>query len=180
MPGIRLFPNYHGYALDDPRFAELLELATVRGLLVQIALSMEDDRSQNPVFAVPPVQTAPLLDVLKRIPSARVMLLNSSSRVLAGNNPLLQRLSAAGVYFEIATLEGVAGIETLLRTTTNLRLTFGSHTPYFYFEAALLKLQESALTPAQLAAISYETASAALPARTNVPVRSLSRSRLRT
>ena len=162
MPGIRLFPNYHGYMLDDPRFARLVELAAQRGLLVQIALVIEDDRSQNPVLTAAPVNVAPLPDVLARFPSARAMLLNSGYRVIGANTTLVQRLVAAGVWFEIATLEGVAGIEALLQRSPGIRLTFGSHAPYFYFEAALLKLQESALTAAQLAAIRHGNAQAAL------------------
>jgi uncharacterized protein len=161
MPGVRLFPNYHGYALDDPRFARLLDLAAQAGLLVQIALSIEDERSQNPLLAAAAVQAAPLPDVLAKVPRARVMLLNGGSRVL-GNVALLQRLAQAGVLLEVATLEGVAGIEALLQKTPGARLAFGSHTPYFYFEAALLKLQESALTREQLAAIRNGNARAAL------------------
>ena len=79
-----------------------------------------------------------------------------------GGNPLLQRLAKAGAWFEIATLEGVAGIESLLQRLPDLRLSFGSHAPYFYFEAALLKLQESDLSPAQLAAVRHANAQAAL------------------
>lgn len=162
MPGVRLFPNYHGYTLEDPRFATLLERAARRRLLVQIALSIEDDRSQNPALVAAPVQAAPLPDVMQKIPAARVMLLNGSSRIFGASNPLLPRLAKAGTWFEIATLEGVAGIESLLRRVPDLRLAFGSHAPYFYFEAALLKLQESALSPAQLAAVRNGNAQAAL------------------
>lgn len=162
MPGVRLFPNYHGYALDDARFARLLDLATQRKLLVQIALSIEDDRSQNPALMAPPVNVGPLPDVLARVPGARVMLLNSGSRVLGSRTPVLQRLTEAQVFFEIAALEGLAGIEATLQKVPGLRLAFGSHTPYFYLEAALLKLQESALTPAQLKSICREHARAAL------------------
>jgi predicted TIM-barrel fold metal-dependent hydrolase len=162
MPGLRLFPNYHGYTLDDVRFARLVDGAARRGLLVQIALSIEDVRSQNPVLAAPPVEPAPLADVMANIRGARVMLLNSGSRVVGANISLVQRLNTAGVLFEIATLEGVAGVAALLQRVPSFRLCFGSHSPYFYFEAALLKLQESSLTPEQLKAVSHEYARRAL------------------
>lgn len=162
MPGVRLYPNYHGYALDDARFGRLLELATRLGLLVQVTLTLEDDRSQNPVLTAAPVQPAPLADAIGKVRGARVMLLNGTSRLYGSAVPLVQRLTRSGALFEIATLEGVAGIEGLLQKVPDLRLCFGSHTPYFYFEAALLKLQESDLTAAQLAAVSHAHARAAL------------------
>ena len=162
MPGVRLMPNYHGYQLDDPRCARLLEVATQRGLLVQIALAMEDERTQHPALAAAPVQAAPLVPTLAAQPRARVMLLNAGARVLAPTTVLLTRLIAAGVFFEIAMLEGVAGIESLLQRVPAVRLMFGSPAPFFYFEAALLKLQESALTAEQLAAIQSGHARAAL------------------
>jgi uncharacterized protein len=161
MPGVRVFPNYHGYGLDDPRFARLVDLAGQRRRLVQVVLCIEDDRSQNPALSAAPVVAAPLADVVERFPQAHVMVLNATSRVFAINSPLLKRLSAAGVWFEIATLETVAGIEVLLQAHPKLRLAFGSHTPYFYFEAALLKLQESALTAEQLDAVRFGHAEAA-------------------
>ena len=63
---------------------------------------------------------------------------------------------------QIHALEGAAGIETMLKAAPDLRLAFGSHSPYFYFEAALLKLQESPLTAEQLTAIRSGHARAAL------------------
>ena len=132
-------------------------------LLVQIVVTIEDDRSQNPALTAAPVQAAPLADALEKVPGVRVMLLNATSRLLGSGIPLVQRLTKAGALFEIATLEGVAGIEGLLPKVPDIRLCFGSHTPYFYFEAALLKLEESALTPAQLAAVRHGHANAALP-----------------
>lgn len=161
MPGIRLHPNYHGYTLEDARFGRLLELATRRKLLVQIAVQLEDNRSQNPVLAAAPVQVAPLIEALAKAPTARVMLLNAGSPIFGGA-PLLQKLTTAGVLFEIATLEGVAGIEGLYQRVPEIRVCFGSHVPYFYFEAALLKLQESALTPDHLTAVQSGNAHSAL------------------
>ncbi|HEY6168672.1 MAG TPA: amidohydrolase family protein [Verrucomicrobiae bacterium] len=155
MPGIRLHPNFHGYKLDDPLFERVLTAATERSLLVQITLGMEDDRTQLPLAKAPSTDAAPLAAILKKFPKARVQLLNAF-RTLRGK-PVLD-LAAVGARFEIATLEIVAGVGTMLKQIPPDRLCFGSHAPFYYFESAKLKLQESDLTPAQLAALSHDNA----------------------
>jgi len=156
MRAIRLLPGYHGYKLDDDRFAALLKLAAARHLAVQIAVSLEDERTQNPLLRVPPVDVTPLPTILEAVPDARVMLLNWPQ--LSGGKPLLLTLQNTHVFLDIAMLEGIAGIETVLQQIPVERLCFGSHAPVFYFESAKLKLHESEITDAQLDAISRSNA----------------------
>jgi len=151
MPGIRLHPNYHGYTCDDSDFARLLQLAAERGLLVQLALIMEDERTMHPLLRVEPTSVTGLSGLLKRTPGLRLVLLNSQ-RFLRGK-ALADLLAAGEVYVEIAMLEGVGGVANLLAQTPVSRVLFGSHAPLFYFESALLKLQESPLSDEQLGAI---------------------------
>jgi uncharacterized protein len=160
MPGIRLHPNYHRYNLGDPIFERLMHLASERALLVQIAVVMEEERTIHPLVNVPATDTSPLSAVLEKFPNARVQLLNAF-RTLRGA-PVLS-LAARGVYFEIAMLEGVAGIANLLKQFPPNRLCFGSHSPFYYFESAKLKLQESALHEAQIKAVCFDNARHLLP-----------------
>ncbi|QDV39101.1 amidohydrolase family protein [Tautonia plasticadhaerens] len=162
MPGIRLHPNYHGYALDDPEFARLLELASGRRLIVAIALAMEDERMMHPMLRVPPVEPGPLAGLVPRIPGARLLLLNAL-RTLGGER-LGALLRAGDVSVEIATLEGVGGVARLLDEVPLERVLFGSHAPFFYFEAAPLKLRESDLSPSQLQAVRHGNVRRLLPA----------------
>ena len=146
MPGIRLHPNFHGYTLDDPLFAELLRMACARGLIVQLAVQMEDDRVQYPLMKVLPVDLAPLAKVAVGIPKLRLMLLNGIRSV---NRPALQSLlRVPGMRFEFAMLDGVGGVARLVEEVTAARVMFGSYTPFYNFESALLKMKEAGLAEA--------------------------------
>ena len=145
MPGIRLHPNYHDYKLDDPALARLLGLAASRGLLVQIALSMEDPRTQFLLMPVPPVDPTPLADLLPRFPELRLVLLNSGYSG-GSRTPHVRKIREAGkVWFDIAMNEGVGGLSRLIEQTSSAHVVFGSHYPFFYFESALLKVKSAGL-----------------------------------
>jgi hypothetical protein len=161
MVGIRLYPNYHGYTLDDPVFAELLSLAASRKLLVQIALSMEDPRVQFPLMQVPPVNPTPLAGLIKRIPNLRLVLLGRgywggprTANTPAGTAEMTQEIAQAdNIYFDISNVEGVGGVARFIARTSPSRVVFGSHVPFFYFDSALLKVWEASLPEAQTKAV---------------------------
>lgn len=155
MRGIRLHPNYHGYQLDDPRFGKLLAAAAKAKLVVQIAVRMEDPRTQHPLVRVPDVDCTPLVELLPNHPQAKVVLINGLSHV---RQDLADKLAAAGAWFDIAMLEGVAGIERVLATIPIERLLFGSHAPFYVWDSAPLKLRESALAGVQREAIATANA----------------------
>ena len=156
MPGIRLHPNYHGYGLGDPAFAALLKMAAARALVVQIALCMEDERTQHPLLRIPPVDLAPLAERVKAEPTLRLVILNCYPQLALTE---LARVAPAGrVYFDLSMVEGVGGVARLVKAVSLERVLFGSHFPLFYMDAAHLKMKESGLTDAQQNAIYGENA----------------------
>jgi predicted TIM-barrel fold metal-dependent hydrolase len=151
MPGIRLHPNYHGYKADDSAFRQLLKLAASRNLVVQLALCMEDERTQHPLMRVPPVDIVPLADAIASEPHLKLVILNCYPQLPIER---LRTLSSAGqVFFDSSMVERVDSIARLGAQVSPARVLFGSNFPFFYFESALLKLQEAGLTPTEQAAV---------------------------
>jgi predicted TIM-barrel fold metal-dependent hydrolase len=153
MPGVRLHPNYHGYTLADPAFAEVLRRAAEAGMIVQLATQMEDERTQYPLMRIPRVDLAPLAAIVAVIPSLRLVVLN------AARDSLRKKIAAAGnVYFDIAMVEGVGGVGVLASEVSAQRVVFGSHFPLFYFQSAVLKIREAGFSAADEKAILEDNA----------------------
>lgn len=145
MPGIRLHPNYQGYQLDDPNFAELLIQSSRRELIVQLVASMEDERTQHPQFRVPHVDFRMLEGLLPRIGRLKLVLLNAFRANRVGMVANLARLGRVCV--DIAMLEGSGAVRPLLDALPAGRVLFGSHAPLFVWSASEGKLRESGLSP---------------------------------
>ena len=139
MTGIRLLPNYHGYSLEDPRFRKLLEQATGAGMFVQIAVSLEDLRTQHEKLSVPDVDLSPMKEALARVKGARVQILNHRGRGKA----LTELAKINGVAFDTARLDGTNGIPGFLHKVFPKGLMHGSHAPFLIAEAALIRTHES-------------------------------------
>lgn len=139
MPGIRLHPNYHGYTLDDPRFAQMLKQATDAGLFVQLAVTIEDTRTQHPQLQLPDVNLDPLAEIVHGVPNARVQILNDRPRSAVPAS----LAKTPGVYFDTARVESTDGIPKLVDSLQSGRVLFGTHAPFLIPEAALIRVHES-------------------------------------
>ncbi|EDL61199.1 amidohydrolase family protein [Gimesia maris] len=141
MPGIRLHPNYHGYTLTDPRLLALLQQATAAGLFVQLAVSLEDIRTQHQSLQVADVDLTLLPELAANVPGLRLQLLNAKLRP-----DLINKLSQApGIFFDTARIESTDGVPELVKRLPAGRVLFGTHAPFLIPEAALVRVSESSI-----------------------------------
>lgn len=146
MPGVRLLPGYHGYALDDELFGDLLGTATELGGFVQIAMTLEDPRTQSHLLQAPNVDLRPLKHWTQQIPESRVQILNC--RPSASDRETLASIPRITV--DTSRVDGTDGVATLARTIGIDRLLFGSHSPFLIPEAACIRMLETDLPSADV------------------------------
>jgi len=139
--GLRVYPSYHGYGLDDPAFAALLEAAGRSSLPVQIVVRVQDERLHHPLAKVAPVELTGLATIAGQLPHLPLI-------VLCANNPEAQSLGGAcpgNVYFDISHIEGIGGVGKLADQLGPERLLFGTHAPLLYLDSSVLKMREADL-----------------------------------
>lgn len=154
MRGIRLYPSYHNYTLQSPQVAPLLRLAQERGLIVQLAVRMEDPRVHLPITRTPAVDVAGLPELLAKLPKLKLQLLNAFNATEPLRGQAGQRLiEQTRVTVDFSHVEGQGGLGKLIAGDRDNgrpplpveRIVFGSHAPFFPCESAVFKLFESSL-----------------------------------
>jgi len=154
MHVIRLHPTYHQYSFDSWSFQELLKIATENKLLIQIATTLEDTRTQNQLTARVDANLEQLSETLTSNPHSFIQLLNyrpaeKMTKILAEHE---------GLYFDTARVDGTDGLKQISHHVPEDRLLFGTHAPFLIPEASMIRILESGIHTQAMDKILYRNA----------------------
>lgn len=129
MSGVRLHPNYHGYALDDSRFTRLVELATDRGLTVHLVAWLEDTPRKWLMPRGTTVDLKPLARTVSKLPNAKVVVANG---VHSATDDVFRELAPLKqVSLDFGRLNDADDYDQLVAATSAERIVFGSGAPLY-------------------------------------------------
>jgi len=157
--GLRLYPNYHNYALGDNCCAELVDAATARGMLISIPIRATDSRQRHWLINVPDVQLNDVAALVRKCPKATFILVNGAGYL---GSPLKRSDSdlPRNYFIEISRLTALmrAEIKQLIKNLGAKHVVFGTGMPFKYPGPPLVKLEMLDATEAQKERIRWKNA----------------------
>jgi predicted TIM-barrel fold metal-dependent hydrolase len=154
MRGIRLHPTYHGYTLDDPRFARLLELAANGGMFVQLVVGLTDGLRG---FLQPKTSAVDIARIPKTVGSNRgVRLLLSNVRTATAG--IAGAARAGSIYVDVGHSSDGPQLKEYVDRVTADRVVYGSGAPLFAPATISKVLEQAKLAPRAAASISHANA----------------------
>jgi predicted TIM-barrel fold metal-dependent hydrolase len=146
MKGIRLYPKYHDYGINDPALIELVKRARDLGIAVSFAYRMVDSRQRSwmdidYVVYTPKPEWAlkDIFPVIREVPDARYMILNIA------NSMHLDEADAA-LFKKADVLMDTSGrtltdLGSLLKAQGKERFAFGTHSPILDYLTGMLRIE---------------------------------------
>ncbi len=142
LNAVRILPNYHRYPLGAGFVDELARRLAddrPRGVLV-IQMRVDDERNQYPLMQVPGVPVDEVTALARRIPHLPMLCL------CAYRHEAIRLIrETENVSVDIAFVEHLDTLAGLLREAPAGRVLFGSHTPFLYTRATVMKLECSSI-----------------------------------
>jgi predicted TIM-barrel fold metal-dependent hydrolase len=153
LSGLRLYPQYHGYRLDDPDGLALVDAATELGWAIQVPMRIVDRRQRHRWDLAEDLAPEALYAALAQRPQARWMLLNSLG--LDGT-----RLGRGRYLVEISRMTAVLqrNIQAMIERAGPEHLAFGTGMPFKVPEPAMLKLEVLDVPPEVVEGIAWRNA----------------------
>lgn len=142
MKGLRLYPNWHGYKLSDPKCRELVEAATERKMVITIPVRVEDPRQRSWLANIPDVEYEDIAGLIRACPKAKFIVQNGRGYIGSALCP-----KDKGMPDNFAIDIGRVSVEfddelaKLLTTLGEDRILLGTGIPFHYPGPALVKIE---------------------------------------
>jgi hypothetical protein len=140
LRAVNIYPEFIPCKLDNREISEAAEMLIAADTILFITIRMEDPRSMHPRCIIPAVPPEDINAFAKKFPALKIICLNCSV-----GEPEIITKNAPNVYVDIAYYELCDTMKNLSKKVPEDQILFGSHTPFFYTRAALMKLRGSSV-----------------------------------
>ncbi len=139
MKGIRLYPLYHDYGINDPSCIELVKTARDYGLPVAFTLRMVDSRQRSWMDISEEWTLKSVMPVIKEVPDAKYLILNLANSYKLDNeeSELLKKVD-----FLIDTSgRSITNPAEMFKTFGKDKMAYGTHSPVLDDMTGLLRIE---------------------------------------
>ena len=138
LVGVKVFPSFHGYSLLDPAVGALATYLVERKLVIFIQMRMEDERMQHPLARVDSVDIEEVLKLHVRFPALKIICLNAYL-------PEVRKIASQSreIGFDTSFCEWLFTLECMMDVLPLDTIFLGTHSPFLYTKAGILKISES-------------------------------------
>jgi predicted TIM-barrel fold metal-dependent hydrolase len=156
MKGIRIYPQYHDYAITDPSLIQLVKIVRDHGLPVSIDIRMVDSRQRSwmdiPVFDYnAAVKTdiifrewklQDIIPLIREVPDAKYIIVNLANSISLSKEDT-ELISKANLVFDTSgrAIMGDDTLSELLKRFGREKFAFGSHSPILDYLTGLLRIE---------------------------------------
>lgn len=141
MKGIRLYPQYHGYALTDAACIQLVEMARGHNLPVALSLRMVDSRPSSWMDLERETEWAlkDVLPIIRKVPDAKYLLLNIANSTSL-NDEDMALFKRTNLIMDTSG-RSLTNLSELLQVFGKDKFAFGTHSPLLDELTGLLRIE---------------------------------------
>lgn len=139
MRGIRLYPLYHDYELNDPSCVELVKMARDQNLPVAFSLRLVDSRQRSWMDLETEWSLKDIIPIIREVPDAKYMILNvaNSTRLSDDETNLVKKTD---LLFDTSG-RSMNDLPELIRIFGKNKFAFGTHSPILDYLTGLLRIE---------------------------------------
>ena len=139
MRGVRLYPQYHDYTLDDPACIELVKTVRDRGLPIALSLRMVDNRQRSWMDITKEWALKDVMPIIRAVPDAGYLIVNVANSVsLTPEDTAL--LQSANILMDTSG-RALTDLTGLMSTLGKNKFAFGTHAPVLDYLTGLLRIE---------------------------------------
>jgi len=139
MIGVRLYPKYHDYSLNDPQCIELVKAARDRGLPIALSLRMVDARQRSWIDIEHEWELKDIIPLIREVPDARYIILNVANNTKLSDEELTD-IRRTTIVLDTSG-RALTNLGEMLEKFGKEKFAFGSHTPILDYLTGLLRIE---------------------------------------